>query len=99
MWLFTSNEADVKDFRQHIHFYNNALAFTSVGANLDTNVAQPGNYTYSLHSELYHRMRSLLPQLGEAPKFAQLCTNDPHAKLDGCMGNFAGLNRDTMQSL
>jgi len=38
-WLLTSNEADAKDFRQHIRSYNNALAFTSVGANLDTTVA------------------------------------------------------------
>jgi len=60
-WLFTSNEADAKDFRQRIHSYNNVLAFTYVGANLDTSVAQPGNYTYRLRSELYHRMGSLLP--------------------------------------
>ncbi len=68
--LLIGSEVDVKDFRQHIHFYNSALAFTSVGANLDTSVAQLGNYTYCLCSELYHRMGSLLPQPGEAPKFA-----------------------------
>jgi hypothetical protein len=94
--LLTSNEADAKDFRQCIRSYNNALAFTSVGANLDTNVAQPGNYIYRLRGELYHRMGSLLPQLGEAPKFAQLYISDPHAELDGRMGNFGSLNRDTM---
>jgi len=43
--LFIGNEADAKDFRQRICFYNNALPFTSAGANLDTSVAQPGNYT------------------------------------------------------
>jgi hypothetical protein len=98
-WLLTSNEADAKDFRQRIHSYNNALAFTSVGANLDTSVAQHGNYTYRLRGELYHRMGSLLPQHGEAPKFAQLYISDPHAELDGRMGNFGGLNRDIMQLL
>ncbi len=97
--LLIGNEVDAKDFRQRIRSYNNALAFTSVGANLDTSVAQPGNYTYRLRGELYHRMGSLLPQLGEAPKFAQLYISDPHAELDGRMGNFGGLNRDTMQSL
>jgi hypothetical protein len=69
-WLLTSNEVDAKDFRQHIRSYNNALAFTSMGANLDTSVAQLDNYTYRLRGELYHRMGSLLPQPGEAPKFA-----------------------------
>jgi hypothetical protein len=59
--LLVGNEANAKDFRQCIHSYNSALAFTSVGANLDTSVAQPGNYTYHLHGELYHRMGSLLP--------------------------------------
>jgi len=63
-----------------------------VGANLDTSVAQPGNYTYRLRGEFYHRMGSLLPQLGEVPKFAQLYISDPHAELDGRMGNFGGLN-------
>jgi hypothetical protein len=90
---------DAKDFRQRIRSYNNALAFTSVGANLDTSVAQPGNYTYRLRGELYHRMGSLLPQPGEAPKFAQLYISDPHAELDGRMGNFGDLNRDTLQLL
>ncbi len=70
-----------------------------MGANLDTSVAQPGNYTYRLCGELYHRLGSLLPQPGEARKFAQLYINDSHAELDGQMGNFGGLNRDTMQSL
>jgi hypothetical protein len=70
-----------------------------MGANLDTSVAQPGNYTYRPHGEHYHRMGSLLLQPGEARKFAQLYIKDPHAELDGWMGNFGGLNRDTMQSL
>ncbi len=65
-WLLTRNEADAKDFHQRIRSYNSALAFTSMGANLDTNVAQPGNYTYRLRGELYHRMGSLLPQPTEA---------------------------------
>jgi len=98
-WLFISNEANAKNFCQRIHSYNNALAFTSVGANLNTSVAQPGNYTYCLRGELYHRMGSLLPQPSETPKFAQLYISDPHAELDGQMGNFGGLNRDIMQSL
>jgi hypothetical protein len=57
------------------------------------------NYTYRLRSELYHRMRSLLPQPREARKFAQLYISNLHVELDGRMGNFGGLNRDTMQSL
>jgi hypothetical protein len=44
-------------------------------------------------------MGNLLPQPGEAPKFAQLYISDPHVELDGQMGNFGGLNRDTIQSL
>ncbi len=97
--LFTSNEVDAKDFRQRIRSYNNGLAFTFVGANLDTSVAQPGNYTYCCCGELYHRMGSLLPQPSEARKFAQLYISDPHAELDGRMGNFGNLNRDTLQLL
>jgi hypothetical protein len=71
----------------------------SMGANLDASVAQPSNYTYHLRGELYHRMGSLLPQPGEAPKFVELYISDPHVELDGRMDNFGSLNRDTMQSL
>jgi len=97
--LLIGKEMDAKDFRQHIRSYNSVLAFTSMGANLDTSVAQAGNYTYRLCNELYHRMGSLLPQSGEVRKFAQLYISDPHAELDGRMGNFGGLNKDTMQML
>jgi hypothetical protein len=76
-WLLIGKETDAKDFRQHICSYNSALAFTSVGANLDTSVAQPGNYTYHIHGELYHRMKSLLPQPGEARKFV-ICRHPSH---------------------
>jgi hypothetical protein len=44
-------------------------------------------------------MGSLLPQPGEAPKFAQLYISDSHAELDGRMGNFGSVNKDIMQSL
>jgi len=44
-------------------------------------------------------MRSLFPQPSEARKFAQLYISDPHVELNGRMGNFGGLNKDTMQSL
>ncbi len=71
----------------------------SVGANLDTSVAQLGNYIYHFCYELYHRMGSLLLQPSEVPKFAQLYISDSHVELDGRMGNFGGLNRDTMQLL
>ncbi len=98
-WLLTSNEVDVKDFRQPIRSYNNALAFMSMGANLDTSVAQPDNYTYRLCRHLYHRMGSLFPQPGEAPKFAQLYISNPHVELDGRMHNFGDLNTNTIQSL
>jgi hypothetical protein len=97
--LLTGKETYAKDFRQHIRSYNNALTFTIVGANLDTNVAQPGNYTYRLRDELYHRMGNLFPQPSEVRKFIQLYISDAHVKLDGQMGNFGGLNKDTMQSL
>jgi hypothetical protein len=87
--LLTGNEADAKNFCQRIRSYNNALTFTSVGANLDTSVAQHGNYTYRFRGEFYNRMGSLLPQPHEVPKFAQLYISDPHVELDGQMGNLA----------
>ena len=78
---------EAKQFRNHIRKYNNAFAFTSVGAKIDQSMARGGVYTYRLQGELHHRMGSLLLREGETPKFAQIYIHDLQMQED-CRLNF-----------
>ena len=60
-------------FREQIQKYNNALSFTSLGANIDDSVAgQLGIYVFRISGQLTHRIGSLIPLRGERTAFAQL---------------------------
>lgn len=60
-------------FLEDIRAYNMMHAFTSMGGKIDSSINQGrGPYVFRLHGQNYHRMGSLLPVYGEAPKFSQL---------------------------
>lgn len=69
--LYTSSESDAISFRKNIRRYNNILACTSFGANIDTFQGQ-GVSNFRIHGQVYHRIGSLLPEEGHQPAFAQL---------------------------
>ena len=75
--LLEGQTSEAKEFRNQIRKYNNAFAFTSVGAKIDQSMARGRVYTYHLQGELHHRMGSLLPSERETPKFAQMSIHDP----------------------
>jgi len=53
------------------------LAFTSLGAKVDESVTRgPGPYSFHIQSELYHKIGSLCPTIGQQPQFAQLYIHD-----------------------
>jgi hypothetical protein len=67
-------------FRNNIRGYNNSLAFSSLGCNIDHSVAgQMGIYTFRIRGELSHRIGSLLPSLNETAKFAQIYVYESRA--------------------
>ncbi len=82
--LLMSRDCDAEEFRDNIRKYNNALTFTSVGAQVDRRYARggEGHYTYRIQGELFHQMGTLLPTGDEAPNFAQLYICDPERELD-----------------
>jgi len=61
-----------KEFRQNIVQYNAALAFTSMGVNIDRSVIGGGPPVFRIHGELTHLSGSLLPEAGTQPIYAQL---------------------------
>ena len=92
------------NFHKNIRRYNNALAFTSVGRQIDNSVNDgQGPYVFKMHGELIHRIGSLLPadNAEPTPVYAQLYLYDPQAALDLRMGYSwnSGLSRDVMHTL
>ena len=61
-------------FHQFIRAYNNVVAFTSLGAEIDERITNNAHGVYSLRirGELYHRLGALLPTDNQR---AQLCAS------------------------
>ncbi|KAG0588920.1 hypothetical protein KC19_2G278400 [Ceratodon purpureus] len=71
--LFEGDNEQAKEFRTNIRRYNAAFAFPSVGtSSFNTYVAGNGPYVFKFQGELRHLSGSLLPTVGETPKYAQL---------------------------
>lgn len=62
------------DFVRDIRKYNQAFAFTSLGAKVDESLANAtsGVYTFRINGMLSHRIGGLLPDENNLPKFAQI---------------------------
>ncbi|KAG2063940.1 hypothetical protein BDR04DRAFT_1163159, partial [Suillus decipiens] len=66
-----------RTFVSKIRQYNSALAFTSVGVNIEDRALQrSGPNAFRIHGSLHHLMGSLLPPEGVQPSYAQLYIYD-----------------------
>lgn len=66
-----------KHFKENIRAYNSMFAFTSIGGKVESAVNNGGGPPqFVLSGQNYHRIGTLLPQIGQAPKFAQLYIYD-----------------------
>ena len=64
-------------FMKNIRQYNCLFAFTSMGANIDRSVNDGrGPPIFKINGQVHHRIGSLLPPDGSAPKFLQLYIYD-----------------------
>ena len=69
--------ADKQGFRDHIRAYNSALAFASLGVNLDKELANArrGIYTFRIHGVAQHYIGQLTPREGKVhplPKYTSI---------------------------
>jgi hypothetical protein len=89
-------------FRSKIRQYNSALAFTSVGVNIDRQALQAsGPDAFRIHGSLHHLMGSLIPPDGLQPSYAQLYIYDPEEATDirATRPGNEGLDRQILRSL
>ena len=76
--LFTCNTHQAKDFSSNIVQYNAALAFTSLGININHSVIGGGPPVFQIQGELRHLSGYLLPEQSDTLKHSQLYVYDPH---------------------
>ena len=90
-----------QDFRQKIRKYNQALAFTSMAANVDLDLAnqRDGVYTFRVQGQLSHRIGSLLPEPDHEHKFVQIYFVDQEAQVDRRLGIFPDLSPDALSTV
>ena len=76
--LLTSTDTRGKDFRNQICAYNSSLAFCSLGANINKELANArgGVYTFCVQGVVHHFIGSLVPNSDEAPAFVQIYIHD-----------------------
>ena len=82
MHLLTAADKRGREFRDQIRAYNSALAFASLGVNLDKEIsnARRGVYTFRIQGVVHHYIGQLTPREGEAPSFAQIYIHDGTAE-------------------
>ncbi len=89
-------------FHEKIRNYNNALAMTSVGRQLDHTLNNGGGpWIFKLYGELTHRIGSLLPSPDSIPSYAQLYIYDTEQALQYRMNHplNSRLDQATLQEL
>jgi hypothetical protein len=75
--MFNENDVVAKEFWDHIHWYNNAFAFTLMGINWD-HILGLGPYCFCVHGGLTHRCGVFLLKPQQQPIFTQLYIYDPY---------------------
>ncbi|KAI0311387.1 hypothetical protein OF83DRAFT_1177624 [Amylostereum chailletii] len=98
--LYTGTNEMARDFRQFIRQYNCALAFTSLGVEIDHSVNNGrGPYVFKIRGGLRHLSGPLSPPEGMPPSFSQLYVYDPEAALNQRMHHNRNLHQATMEVL
>lgn len=99
--LLSEQDPRAKAFRNEICTYNNALAMTSIGCEIDRTFLQGGPYVFKIHGRLSHLASSLLPAPDAQPVFAQIYVYDGDEALGYRLGNRlnANLNAEVLRTL
>lgn len=90
-----------QEFQRLIRAYNNAVAFTSLGTNIDNRITNNTHNVYSLRiqGEMYHHLGALVPPDNERVQYAQVYIYDGDEMIQAQQGNFTGLQRDILDLL
>ncbi|XP_057418412.1 uncharacterized protein LOC130712602 [Lotus japonicus] len=90
LWdLIMGNDVRSREFLANIRSYNSAFAFTSFGGKIESGLNDGGGPPqFVISGQNYHRIGSLLPNVGETPKFAQLYVYDTQNEIQNRSSHF-----------
>ena len=78
---------------KNIRVYNSMFAFTSFGANIQSNINKSsGPYIFKISGQIHHLIGSLLPINNNPPKFAQLYIYDTENEIQNRIATFSNNN-------
>ena len=97
--LYTSPGPISNSFRKNIRAYNNILACTSFGTDVDERFQMQGISNFRIHGQVYHLIGSLLPESGHSPMFAQLYIYDTEHENENRHSIMRDLNDNTLLCL
>jgi hypothetical protein len=87
--LFDQTSPHSKLFQQNIRIYNAMFSFTSPGMQIDKGITRGrGPPTIRIQGQTCHRIGSMLPVIGQKPKYAQLYIYDTENEIDNRMDGF-----------
>lgn len=97
----SASTPDTRNFRENIRQYNSALAFTSLGAQIDDSVNRGGGGppVFRIQGKPHHQISSLLPPDGQRPGYARLYILDSHEAHGHRMQRNSGLDPNVMYRL
>ena len=98
--FFSASTPDARNFCDNVRQCNSALAFTSLGVQIDEsgNRGEGGPPVFRIQGEL-HQIGSLLPSKGQPPAYAQPYILDSHDARDHRMRRNSNLDPDVMYRL
>ena len=83
------------NFRKNIRVYNSMFAFTSFGANIQSDINKSsGPYIFKISGQVHHLIGSLLPINNNSPKFAQLYIYDTDNEIQNRIATFPNNNNE-----
>ncbi|XP_057451825.1 uncharacterized protein LOC130743602 [Lotus japonicus] len=90
LWdLIMGNDVRSREFLANIRSYNSAFALTSFGGKIESGLNDGGGPPqFVISGQNYHRIGSLLPNVGETPKFAQLYVYDTQNEIQNRSSHF-----------
>jgi hypothetical protein len=87
--LFNGVHPKSSNFLFNIRSYNNMFSFTSLGGQIDCSKEDsPGPPHFVISGQNYHRMGSLVPKVGQPPRFAQLYIYDTQNEVPNRLSHF-----------
>ena len=99
MNMYTSLGSEANFFRKNARSYNSLLACTLFETNVNEEFQKTKVSNFVIHGQVYYLIRSLLPEEGQVPRFAQLYIYDTENEISNHLSIINNLDKTILQNL